>query len=135
MKIESTLVSKQRKIAKNILLDLGWVGFGINRLQFGDDLLNSAFAVAAFNDFEAWAAESQCAFRHEERAGLLRFFIQAAAGSETRVRLQVGCHAVAAPFEAGRSSAAPLQVTTASFLVVIGALLSERRRRGAASLD
>ena len=83
---------KQREVTKNVLLYFCRIGFGINRLQFVDDLLNGAFAVAAFNNFEAWATESQCAFRHEECAGLLRFFVQAAAGSETRVRMEIWRH-------------------------------------------
>lgn len=61
-------------------------------LEFGNNLLDGVFAVAALDDFEAGAVEAQSAFRHEQRAGLLALFIHAAAGSEARTATRFDTH-------------------------------------------
>ena len=79
--IQSTFLLQKSKIAKDVLLDLVRLGFGIDFLQVHDDLLDGMLAVAALDNLQAWAVQAQGAFRHEQRTRLLVFFVQAAAGS------------------------------------------------------
>ena len=50
------------------------------------DLPDSMISVAKLHDFEAWAIQAQGAFRHQQRARELRFFIQTHAGRQARRR-------------------------------------------------
>jgi len=70
------------EIAKDVLLDLVRLGFGIDPLQIHDDLLDGVLAVAALDNFETWTVQAQGALRHEQRSRLLGFFIQS--GSRER---------------------------------------------------
>ena len=52
------------KIAEDVGFDFLRLGFGVELLQFGDELGDGAFAVATRHDLEARAVEAECAFRH-----------------------------------------------------------------------
>src|SRR2546427_5926303 len=80
-KVESALFLQKSEIAKDVLLDLVRLGFGIDFLQVHDDLLDGVLAVATLDNLQAWAVQAQGAFRHEQRTRLLVFFVQAATGS------------------------------------------------------
>ena len=82
---------QERQIAQDVLLDFLWCGFGIDFLQICDDLLDSVLAVAALNDFEAWAVEGEGAFGHEQDT-LLVIFAEAAAWSQAGAAVQFGWH-------------------------------------------
>ena len=56
------------------------LGFGIDFLQFPNDLFDGVLAVAALDNLETRAIQAQSAFRHEEDA-LLAVFPKAASGS------------------------------------------------------
>src|SRR5882762_10874318 len=79
--IQSTFLLQKSEIAKDVLLDLVRLGFGIDLLHLHDDLLDGVLAVAALDNLEAWAIQAQGAFRHEQCTWLLILFVQAAAGS------------------------------------------------------
>src|SRR5260370_23356391 len=68
LEIESTLFLQKGEIAEDVLLDLVRRGFGINLLQIHDDLLDGVFTVAALDNLEAGAVETEGAFRHEQHA-------------------------------------------------------------------
>src|SRR3989449_4585800 len=91
-KVESALFLQKGEIAKDVLLDLVRLGFGIDLLQIHDDLLDGVLAVAALDNFETWTVQAQGALRHEQRSRLLGFFIQAAAGSEARKAVEFRRH-------------------------------------------
>ena len=80
-KVESALFLQKSEIAKDVLLDLVRLGFGIDLLQIHDDLLDGVLAVTALDNFETRAVQAQGALRHEQRTRLLSFFVQAAAAS------------------------------------------------------
>ncbi len=80
LEIQSTLFLQEFEIAKDVLLNLLGLGFGINPLQIHNDLLDGVLTVAALDDFEARAVKAQGAFRHEQDA-LLVIFPKAATGS------------------------------------------------------
>ena len=92
LEIDGALVVQKSQVAEDVCLDASWLGFGIDLLQLRDDLLHRVFAVAALDDFEAGAVQSKRALGHEQRARLLIFFIQPAAGSETRRTGQFRSH-------------------------------------------
>src|SRR5262249_3695688 len=60
------------------------LGFGVDRLEFGDDLLDGVAAVAALNDLEAGAGEAEGAFGHQQNA-VLGVFAEAGARGEEGV--------------------------------------------------
>jgi len=79
------------EIAEDVGSDFLWLGFGIEGLEFSDDLLDGMITVAALDDFQAGADEAEGAFWHEEHA-LLIVFAEADAGGEAGfgVRIRVG---------------------------------------------
>src|SRR6266446_6559973 len=90
-KIEGALVVQQGEIAQYILLDFFWRGLGIDFLKVRDDLPYGVLAVAALDDFEAWAVETQSALGHEQHA-LVVVFAEAASGGEARAAVRVRRH-------------------------------------------
>ena len=50
---------EQGEIAENVLLDALRLGFGIEKLQVGDNMLYGAAAIAALDDFETGAVETK----------------------------------------------------------------------------
>src|SRR6267143_3835336 len=111
LKVERALFLQKVEIAKDVLLDLVRLGFGIDLLQIHDDLLDSVLAVAALDNFETWAVQAQGALRHEQRARLLGFFIQAAAGSEARKAVEFRRHlkSFTIPLRAGKRPEAAIR--------------------------
>ena len=71
------------------MLDFFWRGLGIDFLKIRDDLSDSMATVAALDDFEAWAVETQGALGHEQHA-LVVVFAEAASRGEARAALRVG---------------------------------------------
>ena len=51
LEIECTVFLQESQIAQDVLLDFLWLGFGIDFLQIGDDLLDGVLAVAALDNF------------------------------------------------------------------------------------
>ena len=51
LELEVILRGEKRKIAKNVLFDAIRLGFGVEKLQLGNDLLHAVAAVAALDDF------------------------------------------------------------------------------------
>jgi hypothetical protein len=92
LEVEGALVVQQSQVAEDVGFDLFWLGFGIDLLQIGDDLLDGVRAVAALDDLETWAIQAEGAFGHEENALVLAVVAQAAARGETRVAIQVRRH-------------------------------------------
>src|SRR6266481_4513560 len=84
LKVERAIFLQKCEIAKDVLLDLVRLGFGIALLQIHDDLLAAVLTVAAPDNFETRAVQAQGALWHEQGARLLGLFIHAAAGSEAR---------------------------------------------------
>jgi hypothetical protein len=83
LEIERALFLQKGEIAKDVLLDLLRLGFGIDLLQVQNDLLDGVLAVATLDDFEAGAVQAKGALRHEQDP-LLIVFAEAAAWSEVR---------------------------------------------------
>ena len=83
-KIDGALIMQQSEVAEEVVGDALRLGFGIERVEFFGDLLDGVFAVAKLHNFEARAVETQSTLRHQQHARLLRFFIQAHAGSKAR---------------------------------------------------
>src|SRR6202140_5769136 len=108
LKVESALFLQKDEIAKDVLLDLVRLGFGIDLLQIHNDLVHGVFAVAALDNFETRAVQAQGALRHEQRTRLLSFFVQAAAGSEARKAVEFRRHprSFTIPLRAGKRPAA-----------------------------
>jgi len=66
LKIESALVVEELEVAEDVGFDFGRFGFGVELLEFGDDLVDGVLAVAALDNFEAGAVEPQSALGHEQ---------------------------------------------------------------------
>ena len=64
MKVEGALVVEELQVAEDVRFHFGGLGFGVVLLEFGDDLLDGVVAVAALDDFEAGAVETEGAFGH-----------------------------------------------------------------------
>jgi hypothetical protein len=107
LEIQGTVLLQKSEIAEDVLLDLLWLGFGIDLLQIQDDLLDSMFAVAALDNLEAGAVQAQGAFRHEQDA-LLVVFPKAASRGQARAAVQFRRHGdfFMIPLRAGRRPAA-----------------------------
>src|SRR3989449_8670763 len=88
IKIEGALVVQQGEVAQYILRDFFWRGLGIDFLKIRDDLPDGVLAVAAFDNFQAWAVEAQGALGHEQHA-LVVVFAEAASGGEARSAVRV----------------------------------------------
>src|SRR5208282_4794844 len=56
------------------------------------DLLNGVLAVAALDNFEAWAVQPQDSFGHQQHARWAGFFIQAASGRQSRAAIRQRLH-------------------------------------------
>ncbi len=91
--IEGALFLEALQISEDILLDFLRLGFRIQFLQVGNNLLDRVISVAALDDFQARAVEPQRSFRHQEHSRRLRLFIEAAAWSEARALGQLWRHA------------------------------------------
>ena len=92
LKVDGALVVKEREVAEQVVSDALRLGFGVERVKFFCDLLDGVRAVTELHDFQAGTIEAQSAFRHEEHARLLRFFIEATASSEARSGGEFGLH-------------------------------------------
>src|SRR6266403_2961875 len=90
-KVERALFLQKGEIAKDVLLDLLRLGFGIDLLQIQNDLLDGVLAVAAFDDFQTWAVEAQGALGHEQHA-LVVVFAKAASRGEARAAVRIRRH-------------------------------------------
>src|ERR1700687_5594212 len=103
LKVERALFLQKGEIAKDVLLNLLRLGFGIDLLQIQNDLLDGVLAVAALDNFEAGAVQAQGALRHEQNA-LLVVFPKAAAGSQERAAVQFRRHLkfFTIPLQAGK---------------------------------
>lgn len=90
------------EVTKDVGLDFLRLGFGVDRLEFGDDLLDGVAAVAALNDLEAGAVEAKGAFGHQQNA-LLVVFAEADArceeGFAVGIKSHVGTFGLALTFE------------------------------------
>ena len=64
LKVEGALVVEELEVAENVGFDLCGLGFGVEGLEFGDDLLDRVLAVAALDDFETRAVEAEGALGH-----------------------------------------------------------------------
>src|SRR5260370_24231022 len=64
LEIQSTLFLQEFEIAKDVLLNLLRLGFGINPLQIHNDLLDGVLTVAALDDFESRGVKAQGPLRH-----------------------------------------------------------------------
>ena len=84
LEVEGALVVQAAEVFDYVLGDFFRGGFGVLLLQGGDDFSYGFRAVAEFDDFQAGAVEAKGAFGHQEDALRLRFFVEAAAGSEAR---------------------------------------------------
>src|SRR5882724_1587827 len=91
IKIEGALVVQQGEVAQYILRDFFWRGLGIDFLKIRDYLLDRVLAVAAFDDFQAWAVEAQGALGHEQHA-LVVVFAKAASRGEARAAVRIRRH-------------------------------------------
>ena len=91
LKVESALFLQKVEIAKDVLLDLVRLGFGIDFLQVHDDLLDGVLAVAALDNLQAWAVQAQGAFRHQQDF-LALVFAKPAAGGELWARIWIDTH-------------------------------------------
>ena len=90
--IEGALFVEKREIVEDIAFDAGRLGFGVEGLQFGDDVADRAAAVAALDDLKTRATQAKSTFRHEEHAPATRFVVQAAADGEARLGIEGGSH-------------------------------------------
>ena len=95
--IECALVVEERKVAEDVRFNFLRLSFRVEYLQFGDDILNRAPAVATFEDFKARAAQPKRPLRHVQNARRLALFIQAATHGETRAALKVRLHRACFP--------------------------------------
>ena len=91
LEIQGAVFLEEGQIAEDVLFYFGGIGFGVDLLQFGDDLLDGSLAVAALDDFEAWAIEAQGALGHEKDA-LALVFAKADAGGEARFAGEFDAH-------------------------------------------
>ncbi len=91
LKVERAVFLQERKIAKDILFDLMRLGFGIDLLQIQNNLLDGVLAVAALDNFEAWAIQAEGTFRHEQHT-LLVVFAESASGRQARAAVQFKRH-------------------------------------------
>jgi len=91
-KIEGALGVEELEVAEDVLFDFVGIGFGVELLQFGDDLGDGVFAVAAGDDFQAGAVEAEGAFGHEENF-LALVFAESDAGGELRFGVGIDGHA------------------------------------------
>ena len=71
LKVERPVFLQKGEIAKDVLFDLMWLGFGIDLLQIQNNLLDGVLAVAALHNLEARAVQAQSTFGHEEHALLV----------------------------------------------------------------
>src|SRR3989442_10317566 len=83
LKVERPVFLQKGEIAKDVLFDLMWLGFGIDLLQIQNNLLDGVLAVAALDNFEAWAIQAEGTFRHEQDE-MLVVFAKAASRSQAR---------------------------------------------------
>ena len=79
------------EVAEDVGFDFVWFGFGVELLQCGDKLRDGVFAVAAGDDFEAGAVESESAFGHQQNF-LALVLAEADAGSELRFGVGIDGH-------------------------------------------
>jgi len=91
VEVEGALFLQKGEIAENVLFHFLWLRFRIDLLQLGNDLLDGVFAVAALDNFEARAVQTQRALGHEQNA-LLIIFSQTATGSEAGTAIQFKWH-------------------------------------------
>ena len=73
------------------MFDFVGISFGVELLQFGDELGDGVFSVAAGDDFETGAVEAERTFRHEENF-LALIFAEADAGGELRSGVGIDGH-------------------------------------------
>ena len=66
LEIEGALVLEELEVAENVGFDFGGLGFGVELLEFGDDLVDGVLAVAALDDFKAGAVEAEGTLGHEQ---------------------------------------------------------------------
>jgi hypothetical protein len=92
LKVDGALVVEEREVAEQVVGDALGFGFGVERVKFFGDLLDGVRAVAELHDFQAGTIETQGAFGHEEHTRLLRFFVEATAGSEAGSGGEFGLH-------------------------------------------
>jgi hypothetical protein len=64
--VEGALVLEEFKVAEDVGFYPCGVGFGVEGLEFGDDLLDRVIAVTTLDDFEAGAVQAESAFGHQE---------------------------------------------------------------------
>jgi hypothetical protein len=91
LEVEGAFGVEELEVAEDVGFDFGWLGFGVQRLEFGDDLLDRVLAVAALDNFQARAVESERTFGHEQDA-LLIVFAEANARSEARFGVGTWSH-------------------------------------------
>jgi hypothetical protein len=82
---------EELEIAEDVRFDFVGVCFGVELLQFGDELRDGVPAVAAGDDFEAGAVKAEGAFGHEQDF-LALVFAEADAGSKLRLRVGIEGH-------------------------------------------
>ena len=80
---------EELQVAEDVFLDFFGLGLGIEFLQFGDELGDGVFAVAAGDDFEAGAVEAEGTLGHEQDL-LVVILAQANAGREAGAGIEIG---------------------------------------------
>jgi hypothetical protein len=95
---------EELEVAEDVGFDFGGLGFGVELLEFSDDLVDGVLAVAALNYFEAGAVEAQGAFGHQQDL-LIVVLAQADAGGEAGAGIEIGggSHSVC-PWSGARTS-------------------------------
>jgi hypothetical protein len=74
---------QELEVAEDVGFHFFRLGFGVELLEFGDDLLDSMTSVAALYDFKTGSVEAEGTLRHEEHALLI-------AVAETHARSEEG---------------------------------------------
>jgi hypothetical protein len=87
------LRGEKREIAEDVLCDALRLGFRIEELQVGDNLLYGVAAVAALDDFETGAVETKRFIAFDEQARVFFFVVDTATESKTGLRIGTGDHA------------------------------------------
>ena len=82
---------EELEVAEDVGFDFVGFGFGVELLEFGDELGDGVFAVAAGDDFETGAVKAEGAFGHEQNF-LALVFAEADAGGELGFGIGVDGH-------------------------------------------
>ena len=73
------------------MFDFVRFSLGVELLQFGDELGDGVFAVAAGDDFKAGAVQTKGALRHQQNL-LALVFTEADAGGQLRLAVRIDAH-------------------------------------------